>query len=99
MIRSPGLVSVAAYQRILDHQALRARLMRNYGVMFALLLVIWILKLFTDPRFADTDHTFLYSMRIGPLPWWVSLACVVALYFYLVMVVVGNTSRSIQPLL
>ncbi len=74
--------------KITYHQALRARLMRNYGALFVLLLVSWVLKLFMHPRFADTDHSLLYSMRIGPVPWWASLACVAALYFYLVMVAV-----------
>lgn len=80
--------------KITYFQALRARLVRNYLMIFALLLVSWILKLMMH----DATHRGVYeSMSIGPVPPWVALSFVVLVYGYLlgVLLVVPGT-RSPQ---
>ncbi len=68
------------------HQALRARLKRNYAVLFGLLLASWVLKLLMHPGGAET---FFQSMSIGPVHPAVSLTLVLVLYTYLVAVLVA----------
>jgi len=67
--------------KITYHQAVKARLRRNYWVLFCLLLVSWVIKLLMHP--GSEDASFLGRMAIGPVPGWVWLAFVVALYAYL----------------
>jgi uncharacterized membrane protein len=78
--------------KITYHQALRTRLVRNYGVLFVLLILSWVLKLLMHP--SGEESRFLERMAIGPVPWWVSLCFVLGLYFYLlaVLLVVPSTA-------
>jgi uncharacterized membrane protein len=72
--------------KITYHQALRARLLRNYGVLFTLLLVSWLLKLVMHHE--AMEGSFFYRMQLGPIAWWVSLMFVLGLYFYLVAIII-----------
>jgi len=78
------------------HQALRARLQRNYLIIFCILLMCWIIKLIMHPRNAE-NPTLMDSMCIGPIPGWVSLLVVSLVYGYLLGVfLVAPRSRSPQ---
>jgi len=78
--------------KITYHQALRARLLRNYGVLFVLLLTSWVLKLLMHPGGggpgAVADSSFMERMSLGPVPWWVALCFVLGIYFYLLAVLI-----------
>lgn len=70
------------------HQALRARLLRNYLPLFALLLICWFVKIVPKnqpelPAFAQ----LVEQMHIGFIPGWLTLGFVTALYVYLVALV------------
>lgn len=65
-------------------QAFRARLMRNYLALYVLLLFAWTLKVV---EFAQSEGgTLRAAMAFGPVPWWVTLPFVAALYSFLVAV-------------
>lgn len=71
--------------RITFHQALRARLIRNYGALFALLLASWLVKLLINPGLpGGLEAPFLKRMALGPIPWWVAAVFVTGIYLYLV---------------
>lgn len=74
--------------KITYHQALRARLLRNYVVLFVLLLMSWVLKLLMHPVAVEGNYPFLDRMDLGPVPWWVSLCLVLGIYFYLLAVLI-----------
>ncbi len=75
--------------KITWHQALRARLVRNYVPLFVLLAICWVLKLNMHTAADDgVANPFLEHMRVGDLPWWVALTFVVVLYLYLIGVVI-----------
>jgi uncharacterized membrane protein len=74
--------------KISYHQAIRARLKRNYGVLFLLLLLSWILKLLVHGDPEGGAYSFFQRMQLGPVPWWISLCFVLGLYFYLLTVLV-----------
>lgn len=83
--------------KITYHQALRARLMRNYGVLFLLLLLSWLLKLAMSADQMDPGrgaYSVLDAMGLGPVPWWIPLSLVLGLYFYLLTVIVLVPSVS-----
>ena len=65
-------------------QAFRARLMRNYLALYFLLLFAWTLKVI---EYANLEGgTLRAAMAFGPVPWWVTLPFVAALYSFLVAV-------------
>jgi uncharacterized membrane protein len=78
--------------KITYQQAVRARLRRNYGALFLLLLGSWVLKLLMHPGVIEGEYSFYRSMRIGPVPPWVALALVLALYLYLAAVLLAVPS-------
>lgn len=81
--------------KITYHQALRARLIRNYGVLFVLLLASWFVKLLINPGLDGGLATpFLDRMAVGPVPWWVPLCFVLGIYFYLMAILVLVPSIS-----
>ncbi len=83
--------------KITYHEALRARLMRNYVPLFVLLAVCWILKLtMHHVPTHGSPSALLDAMWLGQLPWWVSLSFVCALYAYLIGVALF-VSRSSSP--
>ena len=64
-------------------QAMRARLKRNYSYIFVFLLLAWIGRaVVLPPVEGPTDLPGIFS--IGPVPWWIPVALVVALYGFLV---------------
>ena len=65
-------------------QAFRARLVRNYGALFFLLLVSWLLKLMTHPEI-ETGFWF-DRMAVDILPWFFAFALVGGLYLFLILV-------------
>jgi len=77
------------------HQALRARLLRNYVPLFILLAITWILKLtlFLPPPMAGMNPV-LHAMEVGALPWWAAAGFVVGLYLYLILVVLVARSAN-----
>jgi len=80
--------------KISYHQALRARLIRNYGVLFVLLLMSWILKLLMHPGTMDSNYPLFDRMQLGPVPWWVSVCFVLGIYFYLLAILILVPSTS-----
>ena len=67
-------------------QAFRTRLLRNYVALFIILLFGWAVKLLMHPQ-AEGIHWWEH-MAFGPIPWWLSLLTVFALYLFLVCVVI-----------
>lgn len=68
------------------HQAMHARLLRNYFPLFLLLLVCWLIKL--QPGNQAELPTFLQwvdHMRVAFIPGWCVLASIVSIYIYLVV--------------
>jgi uncharacterized membrane protein len=66
------------------HQALRARLLRNYVPLFTLLAITWILKLTMFlPLPIEGMNPVLDAMEVGAFPWWAAAGFVVGLYGYL----------------
>ncbi|MBM4341803.1 MAG: DUF2270 domain-containing protein [Deltaproteobacteria bacterium] len=63
-------------------QAVRARLTRNYGALFALLMATWLCKLALHPG-ALADQPLYARMAVGDLPWWVPAALVTGQWLYL----------------
>lgn len=65
-------------------QALRARLLRNYLPLFALLLVCWLVKVLpgNQPDLPAVNQ-WVERMHIGFISGWVTLAFVTILYSYL----------------
>ena len=62
-------------------QAFRARLMRNYLALYFLLIFAWTLKVI---EYAQSEGgTLRAAMAFGPVPWWVTLPFVAALYTFL----------------
>jgi len=57
-------------------QALRARFVRNYWAIYAVLLFAWVVKVFghVDPSGAETWPDVRGLLRVGFVPWWVPLA-------------------------
>jgi uncharacterized membrane protein len=78
------------------HQALRARLTRNYIPLFSLLVVCWVLKLYMDANAIGNGFTLLDAMEIGGIPWWLSMGAVALLYGYLLAIVLF-VSRAASP--
>lgn len=80
------------------HQALRARLLRNYIPLFLLLLICWLLKI--SMNLPDSDEPIFVllkeRMQIGLLDWWVAPAAVASLYIYLIATAL-LARRAIQP--
>ena len=63
--------------KITYHQALRARLIRNYGVLFILLLLSWVLKLLMHPGAGGADQVLFFCAWSWdrcpggcPCAWW-----------------------------
>lgn len=72
-------------------EALRARLMRNYGALYLLLLFAWLAKIADAPA----SLGFRVLLTIGPLPWWLTIALVAALYA--AMVVLAVVVQRVHP--
>jgi uncharacterized membrane protein len=68
------------------HQAMHARLLRNYFPLFLLLLVCWLVKLQPFGQAELPSLTlWIAHMRIAFIPGLVVLSFVVALYIYLIV--------------
>jgi uncharacterized membrane protein len=72
-------------------QAFRARFVRNYWLLFLLLLLAWLVKTLIHPVEALERQTIFaqwaVNMSIGPIPWWMPLIGVFALYGFFLHVV------------
>ncbi len=74
--------------RISIRQALSRRLRRNYGWMFLILLLAWLLKITstklqpsaTTVEFVPSFSEWLQNAAIGPVPGWAVIAGVAAFY-------------------
>jgi uncharacterized membrane protein len=73
--------------KVTFHQAMRARLLRNYVPLFSILLVAWFLKLFIHHPVGEPGPYLTEAMRVGDSPWWVSAVFVACLYLYLLGVI------------
>jgi len=51
--------------------ALRARFTRNYWVIYAVLVLAWILKVLLHPVEAHTWSDLRNNLATGPVPWWI----------------------------
>jgi len=79
--------------KITYHQALRARLTRNYLTIFLLLLASWVVKILMHPSAGASPSHPEVSMAIGPIPWWVALSLVCSIYGYLIIVLIAAPRR------
>ncbi len=68
--------------------ALRARFLRNYWVMYMVLLMAWLLKVLLHPVEAHSWADLRANLAAGPIAWWVPvifslllLAAILALFF------------------
>ena len=68
-------------------QAIRARLLSSYAVLFVILIVSWFLKLVMHPTAYTDGSDLIDRMRLGPVSGWVTLVLVTALYLYLAVIV------------
>jgi uncharacterized membrane protein len=70
-------------------QALRMRLLRNYGYLLAVVIVAWAIKVVVHPVPARTWEEVRLHLEFGAVPWWVPpglvagfvLACLALLVF------------------
>ena len=75
------------------HQALKARLLRNYAPLFVILLVSWFIKI-NVPSLAETEDTdavvatWWERLEVGTIPPWVSMLFILLLYAYLLGVII-----------
>ncbi len=70
--------------KITRFQAMRARLRRNYGYIFAFLLLAWISRAVVLP--APPDQPLMPGLfSIGTIPWWIPVSLVAALYLFLIL--------------
>lgn len=78
-------------------QAMRARLLRNYFPLFALLLLCWLVKLHpgVHPQ-APPFSEWINRMHIGFISGWYSLAFVVGLYGYLLFLAFWGGRSEIE---
>jgi len=80
---------------ITHRQALARRLRRNYGWIFLILLLAWLLKTTTamlqpeagGAKFIHSTSELLHNAAISYVPGWVVLICVLAFYGWLLYVI------------
>jgi uncharacterized membrane protein len=82
--------------KITFHAALRARFTRNYWVIYAVLLVGWLLKVYLHPVPADGWAGLRANLQSGGIPWWVPVVYVSSIVVGIVVVVIAfpRTIRS-----
>jgi uncharacterized membrane protein len=68
--------------------AVRARLLRNYWGIYAVLLFSWVLKVLIYPHEAHSWAALQENLRFGTIPWWVPLCYVAAFIGVLVSIIV-----------
>jgi uncharacterized membrane protein len=78
-------------------QAMRARLLRNYFPLYALLLLCWLVKLHpgVHPQ-APPFSEWINRMHVGFISGWYSLAFVVGLYAYLLFLAFWGGRSEIE---
>lgn len=77
---------LAPVYKISFRGAVRARLLRNYWAIFAVLLISWGLKVIMHPHAALSWGDVKVNMATGLIPWWLPLGyvgAVVAVFLYL----------------
>ncbi|MGH9464331.1 MAG: DUF2270 domain-containing protein [Thermoanaerobaculia bacterium] len=77
-------------------QAIRARLVRNYIALYALLLIAWVDKVSIHPVAIFHGGSLAANVGLGPIPWWVVGGVVLTLYGFLVGLLVLVSSVA-QP--
>jgi uncharacterized membrane protein len=77
-------------------QAIRARLVRNYTALYALLLISWFVKVSIHPVSVVHGGSLSANVALGPIPWWVVGLVVVGLYGFFVALLVLVSSVA-QP--
>ena len=81
---------LAPVYKISFRGAVRARLLRNYWAIFAVLFVSWSLKVIMHPSPALTWADIKANMTTGLIPWWVPLGYLVLMvlvFLYLALFV------------
>jgi uncharacterized membrane protein len=68
--------------------AMRARLLRNYWGIYAVLLLSWVLKVVIYPHEAHSWIELQENLRFGMIPWWVPLCYVAAFIGVLMSIIV-----------
>ena len=74
--------------KITRFAAVRARLVRNYWAIYAVLLVTWVVHVLTHPKPAQSWEEIRAHLSGGLVPWWVPVACVSTVLVGLVATVV-----------
>jgi uncharacterized membrane protein len=69
-------------------QAMRARLVRNYTALYALLVVAWTIKVSIHPTSIFHGGSLAANVGLGPIPWWVIGALVLVFYGFLIALLV-----------
>ncbi len=62
--------------KITRFAAVRARLVRNYWAIYAVLFVTWVVHVLTHPQPAQSWDEIRAHLSGGLVPWWVPVACV-----------------------
>ncbi|HYP29919.1 MAG TPA: DUF2270 domain-containing protein [Blastocatellia bacterium] len=80
-------------------QAMARRLRRNYGWLFLIVLLAWLLKttssiLQPEGRFIDSTNELLVNASIGQLPGWAVLLVVMLFYLWLLYVMLRHRERE-----
>ncbi|MCB1034454.1 MAG: DUF2270 domain-containing protein [Acidobacteria bacterium] len=78
-------------------QACRSRLVRNYLMLFILLLAAWVVKICIHPvPIGQEPLQWQLNMALGPIPWWLILGFVVLLYGTIFALVLFGKGSSLQ---
>jgi len=83
---------------ITHRQALARRLRRNYGWIFLILLLAWMLKTTSamlqpgggETKFIRSTSEFFHNAAISYVPGWVVLICILAFYGWLLYVILAH---------
>jgi uncharacterized membrane protein len=77
-------------------QAIRARLVRNYTALYALLLIAWLVKVAIHPESVFHGGHLAANIALGPIPWWV-VVCFAAILYSALVVLLLLVRRVVQP--
>ncbi len=81
--------------KITTLQAIRARLVRNYTALYALLLIAWLVKVAIHPESVFHGGHLTANIALGPIPWWL-VACFAAI-LYSALVALLLLVRRVEP--
>jgi len=80
-------------------QAMARRLRRNYGWLFLILLLAWLLKttssiLQPDGRFIHSTNELLANASVGEIPGWVVLLAITSFYLWMLYIMIRHRESA-----